>query len=180
MNTLTRDGEVQSFISYCARLGIEVIPLQQCFGHVEYILRHERYAHLRGEQQRHFASCARSRRMRPTKFSANYWRTWLHCIPSKYIHIGGDETYLLGHCEDCRAKAGRDGKSKLYVDYLRKSPAMLLKLGPAACCFGPTCCSNIRKLREKCPCANRIFVDWNYGWKPNFFWRYLAGGTQGI
>ena len=40
--------------------------------------------------------------------------------PSKYIHIGGDETYLLGHCEHCRAKAEREGKSRLYVDYLRK------------------------------------------------------------
>src|SRR5208283_2889398 len=39
--------EVVSFVDYCARLGIEVIPLQQCFGHVEYILRHERFAHLR-------------------------------------------------------------------------------------------------------------------------------------
>ena len=39
--------EVESFISHCTRLGIEVIPLQQCFGHVEYILRHDRYAHLR-------------------------------------------------------------------------------------------------------------------------------------
>ena len=28
--------EVKSFIEYCNQLGINVIPLQQCFGHVEY------------------------------------------------------------------------------------------------------------------------------------------------
>src|SRR5215831_13317653 len=35
--------EIKSFISYCGSIGIDVIPLQQSFGHVEYILRHERY-----------------------------------------------------------------------------------------------------------------------------------------
>src|ERR1700755_1191438 len=32
-------AEVASFIKYCADLKIDVIPLQQSFGHVEYILR---------------------------------------------------------------------------------------------------------------------------------------------
>src|SRR5436309_1935428 len=35
--------EIKSFIRYCDSLGIDVIPLQQSFGHVEYILRHQRY-----------------------------------------------------------------------------------------------------------------------------------------
>src|SRR6201996_4981616 len=30
--------EIKSFISYCSSIGIDVIPLQQSFGHVEYIL----------------------------------------------------------------------------------------------------------------------------------------------
>ncbi len=36
-------AEIVSFIKYCNGLGIDVIPLQQSFGHVEYILRNERY-----------------------------------------------------------------------------------------------------------------------------------------
>src|SRR5437763_865594 len=35
--------QVASFINYCDSLAIDVIPLQQSFGHVEYILRNERY-----------------------------------------------------------------------------------------------------------------------------------------
>ena len=31
--------EIKSFIKYCDDIGIDVIPLQQSFGHVEYILR---------------------------------------------------------------------------------------------------------------------------------------------
>ena len=34
--------EIIGFIKYCNSLGIDVIPLQQSFGHVEYILRNEK------------------------------------------------------------------------------------------------------------------------------------------
>ncbi|TDA71318.1 N-acetyl-beta-hexosaminidase, partial [Halomonas marinisediminis] len=38
---------------------------------------------------------------------------------SDYIHIGGDETYLLGHCEKCKKKVAEVGKSKLFVDHMK-------------------------------------------------------------
>lgn len=43
--------EVVDFVKYCNGLGIDVIPLQQSFGHVEYILRHWRYRELREDQK---------------------------------------------------------------------------------------------------------------------------------
>src|SRR5690606_34917829 len=42
--------EIAAFIAHCTELGIDVIPLQQCFGHMEYILQHERYRNLRESQ----------------------------------------------------------------------------------------------------------------------------------
>ncbi len=41
------DEEITAFLRHCEKLGLDVIPLQQCFGHVEYILRHPRYLALR-------------------------------------------------------------------------------------------------------------------------------------
>ena len=43
--------EVKDIIKHCTSLGIDVIPLQNCFGHSEYILRHDRYAHLREDRK---------------------------------------------------------------------------------------------------------------------------------
>ena len=40
-------AEVEDFIKHSEGLGLDVIPLQQNFGHSEYILMHERYAYLR-------------------------------------------------------------------------------------------------------------------------------------
>ena len=39
-------NEIDAFIAYCSEIGLEVIPLQQCLGHVEYILRNDRYREL--------------------------------------------------------------------------------------------------------------------------------------
>jgi len=49
--------EIKSFIKYCGDIGIDVIPLQQSFGHVEYVLRHERYKDLREDQKDYSQVC---------------------------------------------------------------------------------------------------------------------------
>ena len=46
-DALTRP-EVRALVDHARALGIEPIPLQQCLGHVNYILRHEAYARLYG------------------------------------------------------------------------------------------------------------------------------------
>jgi hexosaminidase len=158
--------EVESFVSYCARLGIEVIPLQQCFGHIEYILRHERYAHLRESNKDVCQLC-------PLKGDEAYgvFRELLTDMaglhPSKYLHIGGDETYLLGHCRHCRGKAERDGLSKLYVDYFKEIARSVVKLGRRPVLWADMLLKHPEAAGEM-P-KETIFVNWNYGWQPNYF-----------
>jgi hexosaminidase len=158
--------EVESFVSYCTRLGIEVIPLQQCFGHIEYILRHERYAHLRESNKDVCQLC-------PLKGDEAYgvFRELLADIaslhPSKYLHIGGDETYLLGHCRACRAKAERDGLSRLYVDYFKEIARSVVKLGRQPVLWADMLLKHPEAAGEM-P-KETIFVNWNYGWQPNYF-----------
>jgi hypothetical protein len=158
--------EVVSFVAYCARLGIEVIPLQQCFGHVEYILRHERFAHLQESNKDISQVC-------PLKESAAFdvFRDLLADVASthrsRYIHIGGDETHLLGHCPQCRAKAQSEGKSRLYVDYFKEIARWVVKLGRRPVLWAdmllkyPEAAGQMPK--------ESVFVDWNYGWKPGLF-----------
>jgi hexosaminidase len=158
--------EIESFLAYCATLGLDVIPLQQCFGHVEYILRHERYAHLRESQKDISQFC-------PMKQAATH-RLVFELLAdvaathrSEYLHIGGDETYLLGHCPRCRAKAGRAGLSRLYVDFFKGIAHRVVKLGKRPLLWAdmllkyPDAAGQMPK--------ETIFVDWNYGWRPNHF-----------
>jgi hypothetical protein len=161
----TRD-EVKSFIGYCGRLGIDVIPLQQCFGHTEYILRHERYASLRESNADICQVC-------PLKATEAFtvFRELLADIasthPSKYIHIGGDEAYLLGHCQQCRVKARREGKSRLYVDYFKEIARHVIKLGRRPVLWADMLLKHpeaVEEMPKEC-----VFVDWNYGWEPDHF-----------
>ena len=120
-------AQVVSFIKYCDSLGINVIPLQQSFGHVEYILRNERYKNLREDQKDYSQVCPLETQGDSALFTDLYTEL-ASTHTSKYIHIGGDETYLLGHDEKCRIKAAQEGKSKLYTDYIKMLCEIVIKL----------------------------------------------------
>ncbi|MFD2525312.1 family 20 glycosylhydrolase [Flavihumibacter stibioxidans] len=158
--------EVKSFIDYCSQLGMDVIPLQQCFGHVEYILRNDRYSHLKEERKDISQICPLKTEGDSLLFS-DLFKDLASTHPSKFIHIGGDETYLLGHCKDCSKKAAAVGKSKLFVDYMKMITQTIVKMGKTPIMWAdillkyPEAASELPK--------ETIFIDWNYGWKTNHF-----------
>ncbi|HAL81326.1 MAG TPA: beta-N-acetylhexosaminidase [Mucilaginibacter sp.] len=159
-------AEIISFIKYCNDLGIDVIPLQQSFGHVEYILRNDRYKDLREDQQDFSQVCPLQTEQDKALFTDLY--TELASIhTSKYIHIGGDETYLLGHDERCRLMVAKEGKSKLYIDYIKMLCGIVIKLGKIPVLWADIALKypDAIKLLPK----STVFIDWNYGWDMNNF-----------
>jgi hexosaminidase len=161
----TKD-EIRSFISYCGTLGIDVIPLQQSFGHVEYILRHERYKDLREDQKDYSQVCPLQEEGNKKLFTDLF--TELAAMhPSKYFHIGGDETYLLGHCEKCRKKAAIEGISKLYIDHIKMLCDIVVSLGKIPVLWADIALKYPDAVKLLPP--QTVFVDWNYGWDMNNF-----------
>ncbi|WP_295796988.1 beta-N-acetylhexosaminidase [Mucilaginibacter sp.] len=159
-------SEVASFIKYCADLKIDVIPLQQSFGHVEYILRNEKYKDLREDQKDFSQVCPLQTDLDKALFTDLY--TELAAThPSKYIHIGGDETYLLGHDARCKLKVAKEGKSKLYIDYIKTLCDIVIKLGKTPVLWADIALKypDAIKLLPK----RTVFIDWNYGWDMNNF-----------
>ena len=158
--------EVQSFIGYCNQIGIDVIPLQQCFGHVEYILRNERYSHLKEDRKDISQICPLKTKADSLLFS-DLFADMASTHPSKYIHIGGDETYLLGHCAECSKKAAAEGKSKLFVDYMAMICNIVVGMGKQPVMWADILLKH-PEAAVKLP-KETIFIDWNYGWKTNYF-----------
>ncbi len=158
--------EIQSFINYCGTLGIDVIPLQQSFGHVEYILRHERYKNLR-EDQKDYSQVCPSEEERDKELFTDLFTEMAALHPSKYFHIGGDETYLLGHCEKCRKKAAEEGISKLYIDHIKMLCDIVISLGKIPVLWADIALKYPDAIKELPP--QTVFVDWNYGWDMNNF-----------
>jgi len=159
-------AEIVDFIKYCNSLGIDVIPLQQSFGHVEYILRNEKYKDMREDQKDYSQVCPLQTKQDSALFSDLYAEL-ASTHTSKYIHIGGDETYLLGHDERCKVKAEKEGKSKLYIDYIRMLCNIVIKMGKK-----PVLWADIAlKYPEAINLLPKgtILIDWNYGWDMNNF-----------
>lgn len=164
-NAFSRD-EVREFVGWCADRGIDVIPLQNCFGHCEYILRHERYGALREDAKDPSQVCPLKIDEATAVFSELFAEVAaLH--PSRYFHIGADETYLLGLCPRCRETAEKQGKSRLFVDYVKAMCRIVHDMGKTPVIWADIILKHPEALDEL-P-EELIFVDWNYGWEPDRF-----------
>ena len=107
----------------CRALGIEVIPKLQCLGHVDYLLKHERYAHLR-ENGHPFQYCPRNEE------GMDLWRAMagelMDCFGGHgYFHIGADETGNLGECPVCREHS----KASSYIHRVQQCIDVVLQAG---------------------------------------------------
>lgn len=160
------ENEVKDFISYCSGLGMDVIPLQNCFGHSEYILRHERYASLKEDKRDCSQVCPMMADEAEEVFRSIFTEI-ARMHPSKYLHIGCDETRLLGHCRKCREKVQNEGVSKLYVDYVSKMCSVVSSLGKRPMIWADIILKYPEAL-ESLP-EDVIIVDWNYGWNQDHF-----------
>lgn len=158
--------EVRDFLAHCDRLGLEVIPLQQTLGHLEHVLRHPRYAALREDEKDLCQLC-------PRKLAAarGLIRELIADVQvyhrSRWIHLGGDEAYLLGECPVCRAHVKTHGLAHLYSEYM----AMVIEEARAAG-LRPIVWADMLLKHPGCidllP-RDTVLVDWNYGWAADRF-----------
>ena len=158
--------EIGSFMQLCDSLKLDVMPLQQSFGHVEYILRNYRFASLR-EDQRDFSQVCPSEAVADKALFTALFTELAKTHNSRYFHIGGDETYLLGHCEKCQKKAKEEGLSKLYIDYIRMLCDIVISLGKRPVLWADIALKHPEAI-GLLP-KETVFIDWNYGWDLNQF-----------
>lgn len=158
--------EVVDFIAYCNQLKIDVIPLQQSFGHVEYILRHPRYKELR-EDQKDYSQVNPLKEALNRELFTELYQDLISTHTSEYIHIGGDETYLLGHSPASKKKAAELGKGRLYGDFIKLLCDIVVSLGKRPVLWADIALKYPDAL-EGLP-KETVFVDWNYGWDIHMF-----------
>lgn len=131
---------LEQFLARARSLGLRVVPLIQTLGHVEYILKHERFAHLRqGGFHTEYDT------LHPETWS--FIRAMLDEVlewhgPDEWFHVGGDECWHLmqrppaerlklygGHMRKVIQHVARAGKRPLVWDdmlrgFLNAVPAM--------------------------------------------------------
>lgn len=91
----------------------------------------------------------------------------IDAFPSQVIHIGGDETYQLGRCPQCRGAvehyervSGRDGKAALYADFMAPLARYVIERGRRPAVWGDMFIDHPQALAAL-PKETLIF-DWQY------------------
>lgn len=158
--------EVVDYVAFCAALGLDVIPLQNCMGHMQYFLKHDRYAVLR-EDDKDMSQVCPLRIKEAVPIFREIFAEVAALHPSKYFHIGCDETFLLGKCDSCAKYAKEHGKSKLFVEYVKAMCEIVLDMGKIPVIWADIILKYPENLSEL-P-KELIFLDWNYGWDVNRF-----------
>ncbi len=118
--------EMGEIVRHAASRNIDVIPGLACLGHAELFLKYDEMKHLaelrdgrNGRFWNNFKQvfCATSPATR--EFLANYIDEICEIFPSPYIHIGLDESWDIGFCDDCSKKAESFlGEQELYLDII--------------------------------------------------------------
>lgn len=121
-------SDVRRFHDKAQSLGIEIIPLVQCLGHMETPLKFPEYAHMREVPERPdvlnpLAPGARElvERMVDDVLAA---------LPDvKHFHLGGDEAWTFGSHPDTKAYIEAHGKGALYMQHVEPLLDKLLAKG---------------------------------------------------
>jgi hexosaminidase len=116
--------EMQEFTRFAKQYHIQLVPLVQGLGHVSFILKWPQYRKLREIESSNFEFCP----LKDESYALlnDLWKDAIEATPgSEYIHIGSDETYELGECEKCKAKAEEIGRSGLYQLFINRAAKYL-------------------------------------------------------
>jgi len=133
-------NEIHELVEYADSCRIRIIPLLQCLGHLDYVLIHEQYAHLREGGGEGRQVCP----LNPESFElfCDLAGEILDAHPqAAYLHVGGDETRELGDCPLCRKEAEKVGKGGLYLDYLNSVCAWVKQEGRTAIVWDDMLCT---------------------------------------
>jgi hypothetical protein len=111
---LTTD-EMEEIMDYGKSLDIEVFPSLELTGHMEHILSLPKY-HEFSEWHRPSEGCLDLSNKAASDFAIKLLEEVVEFFPSKYIHIGGDETWALGRGKSLNKKWEFEGH-KLYESH---------------------------------------------------------------
>jgi glycosyl hydrolase family 20 len=142
---------------------IDIIPLIQSLGHAEYVLKYKEYSYVAESSDNCQQYCATN----PATFELvkEFLDEILPLHPSKYVHVGGDETRQLGECPKCAAVAKKEGTMGLYFRYIKMICDHVVSIGKIPMIWDDMLCRNFRKdLLQQLP-AETIIVPWIYSIK---------------
>ncbi len=159
---LTAD-DVRALDAHCKANGIELVPNQNSFGHMERWLRHAPYAslgELGADQMDGRAPACLAPGAESAAFARELYAELLPCFGSRTVNIGCDETAELGRGRS-RQTCERSGLGRVYMDHLLGLIAGLQEQGYTVQ-FWADMIAQYPELIGELPRAGAIALAWGY------------------
>ncbi|MBI5761937.1 MAG: family 20 glycosylhydrolase [Planctomycetes bacterium] len=133
-------ADVERLLAEAARLGLEVIPLQQSIAHLEYVLRHEQHAGLRERAGRDNLLCPTHPDVMPLVKSLVQEVMSRHPKATRF-HLGGDEARKVGQCSRCEPRRRQLSVGGIYGGHMGDLARMVLDNGRRPIIWDDTPCA---------------------------------------
>jgi hypothetical protein len=155
-------SDVAELVRYAAQYHVTVVPEQEAFGHLHHVLKYEQFASLGETPHGQVLSPVQPGSLALIK----QWFTQIaQQFPSRWVHIGADETNELGKGQT-RDLVTQRGLDQVYVDFLCQIHGVIQPTGKRILFWGDLAWHN-PDLVAALP-KDMIGVPWVYDAKPGF------------
>ncbi len=120
-------AEMQELTRYALERHIQIVPNIQSPAHMAYVLKHEKYAHLRSDGS-NYQSCMCD--PEAIKLIFEMYQDMIDATPGvEYFHVSTDEVYYAGICDKCEAPYNDENRSLAWIDFAVKAHDWLADRG---------------------------------------------------
>lgn len=155
-------AELREIVAYAKNYHVEIVPEQQTFGHLHKVLKFEKYNRL---AEIPYGDVLTPQEPDSYKFVAELYKEIDQIFPSKFFHIGADETVELGQGRS-REEAREKGVGKVYFDHINRVREILKPYNRRLMMWGDIAL-NHPDLLDQIP-KDVIVMNWQYGARDEF------------
>jgi hexosaminidase len=169
-------AQARELVAYAAKYHITVIPEQEAFGHLHYLLNWEQYASLAETPHGQVFAPAQPEAL---KLIHGMFSELATIYPSPFLHIGADETVELGKGQT-KSAVDAQGLGAVYLNYMQQIVTDLKPLNRKLLFWGDIAMHDpdlVKKLPADFKQAT-IAVAWEYNPHPEGFARYITPFTN--
>jgi hypothetical protein len=173
--TLTQD-QARELVAYAAKYHVTIIPEQEAFGHLHYLLNWEQYTPLAETPHGHVLAPAQADAQ---KLTHDMFVELAGIYPGPFLHLGADETVELGKGQT-KPQVDTQGLGAVYLGFMQRIVADLKPLNRKLLFWGDIAMHDPDLVKQLPPDFKKatIAVAWEYNPQPHGFDRFITPFTN--